>query len=108
MYKRNAMNNKSTKRSNLHKTMMGFTPFMSDTRWLEHLQKELKLRNAREGMVMMRKDMIEGNKRANYQNELDRIQNELYRPNLPHMSRQHMDERYKQLQKLIDETYKKS
>ena len=24
--------------------------------------------------------MIEGNKRANYQNELDRIQNELYRP----------------------------
>ena len=63
---------------------------------------------AREGMVLMRKDMIEGNKRANYQNELDRIQNELYRPNLPYMSRHHMEERYNQLQKLMDETYKKS
>lgn len=31
--------------------------------------------NAREGMQMLRKDMIEGNERANYQNVMDRIQN---------------------------------
>ena len=68
--------------------MMNFTPFMADTRYLEHLHKEMKLRNAREGMLMMRKNMIEGNKRANYQNEMDRVKNELYRPNLSQPSKE--------------------
>ena len=55
-------NNKKKTRSNLHTTMMNFTPFMADTRYLEHLHKG-------EGMLMLRKNMIEGNKRANYQNK---------------------------------------
>ena len=48
---------------------------MADTKFLEHLHKEMKLRNAREGMQMLRKDMMEGNERANCQNVMDRIQN---------------------------------
>ena len=48
-------NNKKNTRSNLHTTMMNFNPFMADTRYLEHLHKEMKLRSAREGMLMLRK-----------------------------------------------------
>ena len=58
-------NNKKNNRSNLHTTMMNFNPFMRDTAFLEHLHKEMKLRSDREGMLQLRKDMIEGNKRAN-------------------------------------------
>ena len=71
MYHHKKKTNTKGHRSHLHTTMMNFTPFMADTRYLEHLHKELKLRNAREGMLQLRKDMIEGNKRANYQNELE-------------------------------------
>ena len=86
--------------------MMNFNPFMVDTRYLEHLHKEMKLRNAREGMLMLRKNMIEGNKRANYQNEMDRIQNELHRPNLSRPSKEHLENYYSKLKKLMEETYK--
>ena len=99
-------NNKKNNRSNLHKTMMNFTPFMADTRYLEHLHKEMKLRNAREGMLMLRKNMIEGNKRANYQNEMDRVKNELYRPNLSQPSKEHLESYSKKLEQLMKETYK--
>ena len=100
-------NNKKNNRSSLHTTMMNFNPFMRDTAFLEHLHKEMKLRSAREGMLQLRKDMIEGNKRANYQNELDRVNNELHRPNLSHPSKEHLEEYYKKLQKLMNETYKR-
>ena len=100
-------NNKKHNRSSLHTTMMNFNPFMRDTAFLEHLHKEMKLRSAREGMLQLRKDMIEGNKRANYQNELDRVKNELHRPNLSHPSKEHLEEYYKKLQKLMNETYKR-
>ena len=99
-------NNKKNNRSNLHTTMMNFNPFMADTRYLEQLHKEMKLRNAREGMLMLRKNMIEGNKRANYQNEMDRIQNELHRPNLSRPSKEHLENYYSKLKKLMEETYK--
>ena len=107
MYHHKKKTNTKGRRSHLHTTMMNFTPFMADTRYLEHLHKELKLRNAREGMLQLRKDMIEGNKRANYQNELDRVQNELYRPNLSRPSKEHLENYYSKLKKLMDETYKR-
>ena len=100
-------NNKKSNRSNLHTTMMNFTPFMADTRYLEHLHKEMKLRSAREGMLQLRKDMLEGNKRANYQNEIDRIQNELHSLNLSHSSKEHLENYYSKLKKLMNETYKR-
>ena len=50
---------------------------MRDTAYLEHLSKELKLRNARAGLLSLRNDMLQANKRANFQNEYDRITNEL-------------------------------
>ena len=50
--------------------------------------------------------MIEGNKRANYQNEMDRVQNEMYRPNLSQPSKEHLEDYYKKLEQLMKETYK--
>ena len=41
--------------------------------------------------VNVKKSMIEGIKRANYQNKMDRIQNEMYRPNLSQPSKEHLE-----------------
>jgi len=38
-------NKKKNNRSNLHTTIKNFTPFMADTKYLEHLHKEMKLRS---------------------------------------------------------------
>ena len=98
-HKRNA---KTGTRVHLQKQLMNFTPCdLRDISYLDHLQKELTLRQSMEAMLSLRKDMIESNKRSNYQNELDRKTNELSRPNLPYMSKQHLEDRVKQLKKLV-------
>ena len=62
------------RRNHLHKSVLSFNPFdMRDTKYLEHLNKELKLRSSREAMTLLRKDMIESNNRANFQGEVDKI-----------------------------------
>ena len=79
-----------------------YSPFqMQDTRYLEHLREHQKLRDAYEGSLPKRNELLESNKRKNYQNELDRLMNELHRPNLPHSSIQHMNKRIEELKKLI-------
>ena len=78
-----------------------FSPFqMHDTRYLEHLTEHQKLREAYEGSILKRNELLESNKRKNYQNELDRLMNELHRPNLPHSSIKHMKKRIEELKKL--------
>ena len=88
-----------------------YSPFqVQDTRYLEHLREHQKLREAYEGSVLKRNELLESNKRKNYQNELDRLMNELYRPNLPHSSIQHMKKRLNELMNLFpvsDATKKK-
>ena len=75
---------------------------MRDTSYLEHLHKELKLRNSREAMTSLRKDMIESNNRANFQGEVDKIKRELERPNLPYATKEHLEERLKGYRDLFD------
>ena len=61
-----------------------YSPFeIQDTRYLEHLRDHMKLRESYEGSVHKRRELLESNKRKNYQQELDRLTNELHRPNLP-------------------------
>ena len=55
MYHHKKKHNKPNSRSHLHTTMMNFTPFKADAKYLEHLHKEMKLRTAREGMILLRK-----------------------------------------------------
>ena len=85
---------------NISTSQKMYSPFqMHDTRYLEHLHQ--KLRDAYEGSILKRNELLESNKRKNYQNELDRLMNELHRPNLPHSSIQHMNKRIEELKKLI-------
>ena len=77
-------------------------PFdLKDTEYLKHLHEQMKLRNSQEASVALRKKIDEGNKRANYVNELDRMMGELYRPNLPHATKEHLNKWYEDTKKLI-------
>ena len=102
MYRFHKHNKKQgTKAHIIGETKTNFTPFdLRDTAYLEHLSKELKLRNARAGLLSLRNDMIQANKRANFQNEFDRITNELSRPNLPHNTKEHLEDRIRQLKSI--------
>ena len=78
-----------------------YSPFqMQDTRYLEHLREHQKLRDAYEGSILKRNELLESNKRKNYRLELDRLMNELHRPNLPHSSIEPMKKRIEELKKL--------
>ena len=103
MFKYQSKNKKSVlRRNHLHKSPLNFSPFdMRDTSYLEHLHKELKLRNSREAMTSLRKDMIEANNRANFQGEVDKIKRELERPNLPYSTKEALEQRLKGYRELF-------
>ena len=74
MFKYHKRNAKTGAKVHLHNSPLNYNPFMlRDTSFLEHLHKELKLRNAKEAMLSLRKGMIEANNRANFQGEVDKI-----------------------------------
>ena len=78
-----------------------YSPFeMQDTRYLEHLREHAKLRETFQGSLLKRNELLESNKRKNYQMELDRLMNEIHRPNLPHSTKEHMEKRIEELKKL--------
>lgn len=67
MMKYEKRNAKTGNRVHLQKQLMNFSPFdLRDTSYLDHLHTESKLRQSREAMLLLRKDMIEANKRSNY------------------------------------------
>ena len=56
MMKFKKKNAKTGAKVHLHKSPLNYSPFdMRDTKYLEHLHNELKLRNSRESMVLLRK-----------------------------------------------------
>ena len=96
MFKFQKKNAKTGSKVHLHKSPLNYSPFdLRDTKYLEHVHKELKLRSGREAMTGLRKDMIEANNRANFQGEVDKIKKELERPNLPYATREHLEQRLK-------------
>ena len=76
-----------------------YSPFeMQDTRYSEH---HMKLRETQEGSIFLkRSELLQSNKRQNYQLEMDRLMNELHRPNLPHATTEHMEKRIEELENL--------
>ena len=78
-----------------------YSPFeLQDTRYLEHLKHHMKLREAHEGSLLRRNELLESNKRVNYLNEIDRLLNTLHKPNLPHSTIEHMKKRADELDKM--------
>ena len=99
-HKKNAKNNKG--KIFLQSSQIKYSPFdLKDNEYLKHLHEQMKLRNSQEASVALRKNIDEGNKRANYVNELDRMMGELYRPNLPHATKEHLNIWYEDTKKLI-------
>ena len=95
-------NKKSVLRKQFHTSQLDYNPFtIHDTSYLEHLHHHLKLHNSREALLSLKNKISESNARANYQNELDRLTNEMSRPNLPYSSKEAMEHRINQLKKLI-------
>ena len=91
----------NNKRQHLHTSQKNHSPFdMMDTRYLEHLHQQAKTRNSRDTLMMKLKDYKESIARANYQNERQRLENELDRPNILDSSKEHMKKRIEQLKKL--------
>ena len=66
----------------------------------EHLKPHMKLRETQEGSILKRSELLQSNKRQNYQLEMDRLMNELHRPNLPHATTEHMEKIIEESEKL--------
>jgi len=91
----------NNKRQRLHVSPKNFSPFdMTETRYLEHLHHQAKIRNSRDTLLMKLKDYKESIARANYCNERQRLENELDRPDILDSSKEHMEKRLKQLKEL--------
>ena len=107
-FKYHKKNAKAGNKVHLHKSPLNYNPFMlRDNSYLEHLQRQLKLRNSREASVSLRKDMIEANNRANFQGEVDKIKRELLRPNLPYSTKEELEHRlkgYRELFQILNST----
>ena len=55
-----------------------------DTAYVKWLKDQLDRRESMDKLLSYRNDIIEANKRVNYRNQIDRINNEIQRDNLTH------------------------
>ena len=60
----------------------------------------MKLRETQEGSILKRSELLQSNKRQNYQLEMNKLMNELHRQNLPHATTEHMEKRIEELENL--------
>ena len=67
-----------------------------DTRYMKWLKDKLDERETRDKLISVRNDIIEGNKRVNYRNQIERMTNELQRDNLSHNSLEHLQNQINQ------------
>jgi hypothetical protein len=71
-----------------------------DTRYMKWLKDELDRRETRDKLISYRNDIIEANKRINYRNHMERINNKIQRNNLNHNSLEHLQHQINQFRKL--------
>ena len=71
-----------------------------DTRYMKWLKDELDRRETRDKLVSYRNDLVESNKRVNYRNQFERLQNEIQRNNLNHNSLEHLNHQIHQFRNL--------
>ena len=71
-----------------------------DTRYMKYLKDELDRRETRDKLISYRNDIIESNKRVNYRNQFERLQNEIQRNNLNHNSLEHLNHQIHQFRNL--------
>ena len=62
-------------------------------KWLKTKLDEME---TREKLISFRNDIIEANKRVNYRNQIDRMNNEIQRDNLNHNTLEHLQHQINQ------------
>ena len=71
-----------------------------DTRYMKWLKDKLDERETRDKLLSFRNAVIEGNKRANYRNQLDYANRHDQRDNLNHNSIEHLQHQINQFKNL--------
>ena len=71
-----------------------------DTRYMKYLKDKLDERETRNKLISVRNDILEANKRVNYRNQIERMNNEIQRDNLNHNSLEHLQHQINQFRKL--------
>ena len=71
-----------------------------DTRYMKWLKTKLDEMETREKLISFRNDIIEANKRVNYRNQIDRMNNEIQRDNLNHNTLEHLQHQINQFKNL--------
>ena len=71
-----------------------------DTAYVKWLKDQLDRRESMDKLLSYRNDIIEANKRVNYRNQIDRINNEIQRDNLTHNSLEHLQHQINQFRNL--------
>ena len=71
-----------------------------DTAYVKWLKDQLDRRESMDKLLSYRNDIIEANKRVNYRNQIDRINNEIQRDNLNHNSLEHLQHQINQFRNL--------
>ena len=71
-----------------------------DTAYVKWLKDQLDRRESMDKLLSYRNDIIEANKRVNYRNQIERINNEIQRDNLNHNSVEHLQHQINQFRNL--------
>ena len=71
-----------------------------DTRYMAWLKRQLDEKETKDKLISIRNDILEANKRVNYRNQIDRINNEIQRDNLAHNSLEHLQHQINQFRNL--------
>ena len=87
--------NKSNKKSDIHGIFK-----RKDTTYLKWLKDQLDERETRDKLLTYRNDIIQGNERANYRNQLDIANRNIQRDNLSHNSIEHLQHQINQFRNL--------
>ena len=68
--------------------------------YLLNLKKEMDAREARVASLALKRRLLEGQHKSNYEMEINRLKSEMHNPRIPETSLEHMRNRVNQLEKL--------
>ena len=68
--------------------------------YLLNLKKQLEAREAHVSNIAMKRRLLEGQHKANYEMEMSRLREEMHNPRIPETSLEHLKNRYDKLEKL--------
>ena len=71
-----------------------------DSRYMKWLKQKLDERETKDKLISIRNDIIEANKRVNYRNHIERIENDIQKDNLNHNSLEHLQHQINEFKNL--------